>query len=193
MSINTYYVYAYVRNKDSKTAKAGTPYYIGKGKKKRAWSKHHGFIPVPKNSNNIVILESNLTELGAFALERRLIRWYGRIDNKTGILRNRTNGGDGGPGARKGRPSPTRGMKAWNRGIEMSEEAKRKASAKLKNRIPWNKGIPVTEESNRKRKLKQSGITKPQITCPHCGKVGGKPVMMRHHYDKCKKQPIIFT
>lgn len=25
-----YYVYAYVRSKDSKTAKAGTPYYIGK-------------------------------------------------------------------------------------------------------------------------------------------------------------------
>lgn len=25
---NTYYVYAYLRNKDSKTAKKGSPYYI---------------------------------------------------------------------------------------------------------------------------------------------------------------------
>jgi hypothetical protein len=27
---------------------------------------------------------------------------------------------------------------------------------------------------------------KPAITCPHCGKTGGKPVMMRYHFDKCK-------
>jgi hypothetical protein len=76
-----FYVYAYLRTEDSDIAIAGTPYYIGKGKHSRAWSTHRGQnLYLPKNHKNIVILEKNLTELGAFALERAYIRWYGRIN-----------------------------------------------------------------------------------------------------------------
>lgn len=69
-----FYVYAYLRSKDSTTGKAGTPYYIGKGFNRRAYNKHSN-INIPNEKSRIILLETNLSEIGALALERRMIRW----------------------------------------------------------------------------------------------------------------------
>lgn len=29
-------------------------------------------------------------------------------------------------------------------------------------------------------------VTQVKVTCPHCGKIGTKPPMARHHFDRCK-------
>ena len=92
--MNIYYIYAYLRKTDN------TPYYIGKGSGNRAQYKGQHETKPPKDRKLIVLLETNLTEIGAFALERRSIKWYGRKDLGPGIFRNKTDGGDGASGAR---------------------------------------------------------------------------------------------
>lgn len=142
-----YYVYAYIRSKDSNTAKAGTPYYIGKGKGNRAYISHkrrNNSDLLPLDSNMIMILESNLTELGAFALERRLIRWYGCKDQGSGILQNIIEGGSG--GCPKGRPSPTKGTK-------LTKEHKAKISAA-------GRGRKCPKSPEHRRKLSEANIGK---------------------------------
>jgi len=84
---NDYYTYAFLREDK-------TPYYIGKGRGKRI---HKGgrTIKPPKDKSRILLLKKGLTEAEAFKHEVYMIFVLGRKDLGTGILRNRTNGGEG--------------------------------------------------------------------------------------------------
>ena len=89
-----YYVYAYLRQRDSKRASAGTPYYIGKGHGYRINEKY-GHPPLPKKERRIKVAE-NLTEEEALDLEMKLIKKYGRVAyDEGGILYNMSLGGEG--------------------------------------------------------------------------------------------------
>ena len=83
-----YYTYAYLREDR-------TPYYVGKGEGKRAYRRRTQGINPPKDKSRILILKQNLTEEEAFKHEIYMIAVFGRKDLGTGILRNRTNGGEG--------------------------------------------------------------------------------------------------
>lgn len=86
--MNKYYTYAYLRED-------GTPYYIGKGSGRRAYVENHR-INLPKDRDKIIILKNKLTEDEAFKHEKYMIAVFGRKDLGTGILRNLSDGGDGG-------------------------------------------------------------------------------------------------
>jgi len=40
--------------------------------------------------------------------------------------------------------------------------------------------------ANSIRSAKTKNIQKERVTCPHCQKSGGKPAMVRYHFDNCK-------
>jgi hypothetical protein len=86
--MNTYYTYAWL-NEHKK------PFYIGKGKGRRAWQKHINLKEAQDLKYTVLILKQNLTEEEAFFHERYMIFVLGRKDLNTGILLNKTSGGQG--------------------------------------------------------------------------------------------------
>lgn len=150
-----FYVYAYLRSKDSIRGKAGTPYYIGKGQGRRAWGNHK-HQKIPSNLDHIILLETHLTEVGALALERRYIKWYGRQDNNTGILSNLTDGGDNTYGAVL-TEEHKRKISAAGIGRKHSQETKSKMSSSQIGDKNHQFGKCASEETKTKMKESQLG------------------------------------
>ena len=150
-----YYTYAYLREDR-------TPYYIGKGTGKRIYSKQKNIKP-PKDKSRIIFLKQNLTEEEAFKHEKYMIDVFGRKDLGTGILHNKTNGGEGVSGLihseeTKIKMSEARkGEKNHNYGKTLSDETKRKLSE-------VNKGKTHSEEHKRNISEAHKGRTHSEET-----------------------------
>ena len=122
-----YYVYAYLR------ADFYTPYYIGKGSRRRCYDQGTRPFNIPKDKNRIVKLKTNLTEEEAFEFEKLMILFWGRKDNGTGILHNKTDGGEG-PSGFIVNEEHMKKLHQGNIGRKRSEEGKANISRLAKER-----------------------------------------------------------
>jgi hypothetical protein len=152
-----YYTYAYLRDN-------GTPYYIGKGCGKRFRVRGGRVTSPPSDPSRILILKRNLTENEAFKHECYMISVYGRKDLGTGILHNRTDGGDGSSGfvrsfelreldrQNKLQNNPCRGKYRWH-----NLEEKREILSETNPGKGWVRGrLPEVVNQLRENRVKQN-------------------------------------
>ena len=191
--MSIYYVCAYLRNSNN------TPYYIGKGKGSRMFNKNHS-VSVPMDRSNIMVLAENLSNIEACEIEAALIEKYGRKDLGTGILHNRTDGGEGAPGFKQTQDHIN------SRSTLIANEKRRKSMSGRKFTESHclaisngNKGVsksntenmkyPKTARHSKNISLGKRGKKLSTSECPHCGKIGGRGNMMRYHFEYCKHKP----
>ena len=150
---NRFYTYAYLREDR-------TPYYIGKGIKYRIYSTNRKGLKPPKDKTRIIFLKQNLTEEEAFKHEIYMIAVFGRKDIGTGILHNKTDGGDGAFGAvrseetRKKLSEVNKGKNNPNYGKSFSNEHRKKLSEAHKGKV-------LSEEHRRKNSEAKKGLNNP--------------------------------
>ena len=144
---NRFYTYAYLREDR-------TPYYIGKGQGKRIYQTDGKPCKKPLK-DRIIYLKQNLTEEEAFKHEIYMIAVFGRKDLGTGILHNRSEGGEGPSNPSK---ETRKKMSEAKRGKKHSKETRKKHSENRRGSKNHFYGKHHTEET--KEKLKEINVGK---------------------------------
>lgn len=145
-----YYTYLWLRED-------GTPYYVGKGKGNRAFTRHRrckNLVPPPVER---ILIQEFPNEDSAFTAEVFLIAFYGRKDCGTGILRNLSNGGEGFRGIIRTAEHNKKIGDARHRHYVahgISQATRQLWSDLRKGRPAHNKGVPISEEQKSKLRLK---------------------------------------
>lgn len=161
-----FYVYVYIDPRNNQ------PFYVGKGKGRRykqhlqnsksdLYYKETNKLKINKirkilklGLEPLIEIHQTECEESSFRLEMDLIKKYGRIDNKTGILTNLTDGGEGQSGwkpddaYREKMSECAKGEKNGMAGKKHSEEAKDKMRKKA---IGRNIPIEIREKWSRER------------------------------------------
>lgn len=185
----THYVYLY-----RDPSRANEPIYVGKGKGRRAWShlKRTDMHPLVQRLQlmerngvepTITMLADRLDEELAYLVEVEAISKFGRKSVGAGPLLNLSEGGEGNStgngGALKGRTQTAEHIA--KRVVSLRGRVKSEAEiAKLR---AWKR----PPELGAKIAARFAGKPQQQVTCPHCGKIGGVMVMKRWHFDKCRE------
>jgi len=69
---------------------------------------------------------------------------------------------------------------------EHSAKLKGRPNNKMKGLLIGDKNPMRNKDTAKKVSLAKTGIPRPKLTCPHCGKIGGSGNMERWHFENCK-------
>jgi len=97
--------------------------------------------------------------------------------------------------SKKGKPPNNKGKICKNKGVPLSDERKLHQSQCMRSKMTTEKRknnsfaqLGKTLSNDHKQKISNSmtGIIRPIVICPHCGKSGSHNNMIRYHFNNCK-------
>jgi hypothetical protein len=165
-----FYVYCYLRSKDSEHGPKYSPYYIGKGTGNRVINNKGRSVQTPKDRSFIAYVQEGLTDDEAYSLEAYCVALYGRINEGTGILRNIAAGGRGAPEVifskerRKKMSSIHKGRKKSVKHRQLLREARQREGRWKGEKNPKFGGDAVRGELNPMWGKEHSGETRQKIS-----------------------------
>lgn len=182
MKDKKWYVYRHIRLDKNE------PFYIGIGsqpKYARAYNKHRRnpiwWSIVKKTEYDVEIVLNGLSYDAVLEKEKELIKLYGRIDEKTGILANMTAGGDGTYDIIRNEETRKR-MSESRMGKKASQETKLKMSKSQKGKV-------LSQESRQKLSESRLGM---QFTETHRRNISkGSPLCKRIRVYDAKTNEVI--